>query len=88
MNNRSLMDRLIQCTIVNENHLHLLKQSSNITNVHFSYFLDVPQQPAHMGVRSRMVALFKFVLPLLAPIRPSTLSFSFGVLGFFWALVS
>ncbi|WP_292992555.1 hypothetical protein [Nitrosomonas sp.] len=73
---RRRMDGLIKSIIANENHLQLIKQSGNITIFHLSYFLEIPQQPARLRTRSRMVALFKFVAN-----KPSTPS-SLGVLGF------
>lgn len=78
-NFRNIMPALYE----NENHLHIEKQSGNITNFHLSYFWKKPQQPAHLSVRSRMVSLFKFVA-----YKPSTPSSSFGVLGFLFAVVS
>ncbi|MBL0011311.1 MAG: hypothetical protein IPP22_10580 [Nitrosomonas sp.] len=82
MNNRSLMDRLIQYTIVNENHLHLFKISCRMANIQ-ALSMNIPQQSARLSVRSRMVASTLFSL-----IKPSAPSSSFGVLGFSLAVVS
>ena len=67
----------------NENHLHLERKPGNMTNIHRALMMNTPQQPAHISVRSRMVASFKFVA-----YKPSTPSSSFGVLGFLLAGVS
>ncbi len=44
-------------------------------------WMNIPQQPAHLSVRSRMVAVFMF-LPWFHSFRPITQFLSFCVMGF------
>ena len=72
---------MVQCTIVNENYLHLRFISDKMQNIHLTLWVNKPQQPAHLSVRSRMVA-FKFD-HWFHSFKPITHYSSFCVVGFF-----
>lgn len=80
-----ILQMMMSAAFANENktHLQMLLMSCRMTNIRRALMMKIPQQPAHISVRSRMVASFKFVA-----YKPSTPSSSFGVLGFLLAGVS
>jgi len=75
-------DQLSKYKNTNENHLHLRFVSGNMQIIHPTLKVNIPQQPAHMGVRSRMVAVFMF-LPWFHSFIPITQFLSICVMGFF-----
>lgn len=77
-----LADLFNKCSYANENHLHLCFVLGNMQIIHPALKVNIPQQPAHIGVRSRMVVILMF-LPWFHSFKPSTHFSSFCVLGFF-----
>lgn len=69
---------MVQCTIVNENHLHLIIISGKMQSIHLALKLNIPHQPARSFMRSRMVEL---VLAYFPTVQLAFLFHSFCELG-------